>query len=284
MLVHKRDEAVYEGSSIIPRGHEISAWPTLAAPHVERPGLRDLLDEIMKRRICLVTGAAGWGKSTALAAWADKSRTAWLTLDADDARLGRFAYRLLLALRPYLTGLPVDAAVGLDAGEDEQLLRFLPATICNWIQAQVRGDFVLVLDDLQELPSACTTARFVERVCRQPSNVLHMVLVSRDEPPFSLERLRGRGLVAEIDASQLAFDVVEVAALLRATVGDDPPGLAGRLHEATAGWPAAARLAAERLRGVGAAQRPRLLERLSRPSGPLRAYLIEEVLDRRARA
>lgn len=260
------------------REHMTEAWPTLAAPRVERPAIHGLLDEVVNRRVCLVRAAAGWGKTTALAAWADGNHTAWLTLGADDVQLGAFAHRLLLALKPYVR-LPIEA-VDPDAGDDELLLRSLPMTVCSWIDAQLSGDLVLVIDDLQELPPACTTARVVAGLCQHPSNALHVVLVSRNDPPFSLARLWGRGLVAEINAAQLAFDAAEVAVLLQATVGGDPPGLAARLQAATAGWPAVTRLAVEMLRGVDPVQRPRLVEHMCRLNGPLRGFLAEEVLNR----
>ena len=52
------------------------------------------------------------------------------------------------------------------------------------------------------------------------------------------------------------------------------------LHEATAGWPAAVRLAAEALRTVPASERVARLDRILRPGGPVAAYLAEEAIAR----
>lgn len=109
---------------------------------------------------------------------------------------------------------------------------------------------------------------------------LHVVLSSRTEPPFQIQRLRGQGQVLELDASELAFDSDEIAALLELSLGPEARTLARRLHELTEGWPAAVRLAVHALGQAGAEWRLDALEGLHRPEGPLLDYLAEEVLDR----
>ncbi|HEX2289012.1 MAG TPA: hypothetical protein VHH53_02165, partial [Pseudonocardiaceae bacterium] len=96
--------------------------------------------------------------------------------------------------------------------------------------------------------------------------------------PFSIQRLRGRGLVAEIQATDLAFDLANVDALLRKTVGRDPPGLSKRVWEQTGGWPAAVHCAVEMLRGVGPDQRLAAVRQLSLPGQRFHDYLAEEVI------
>lgn len=80
-----------------------------------------------------------------------------------------------------------------------------------------------------------------------------------------MQRLRGHGLVSEIHAPDLAFDVADVEALLRKTVGKNPPGLSRRVWEHTDGWPTAVHCAVEILRGVQADQRLDAVGRLSEP-------------------
>ncbi len=107
---------------------------------------------------------------------------------------------------------------------------------------------------------------------------LRLVLISRRELPFSLQRERGRGQVAEIHAPDLAFDVADVNALLSKTVGKDPPGLSRRVWELTGGWATAAHCAVEMLRGVAVDQRLDTVARLVHPGERLHGYLAEEVI------
>ena len=53
------------------------------------------------------------------------------------------------------------------------------------------------------------------------SQQLHVVLSGRADPPFRIQRLRGQGQVLELDASQLAFSVDEVANLLALSLDAD---------------------------------------------------------------
>jgi LuxR family maltose regulon positive regulatory protein len=193
--------------------------PQLPAFHVARPTLYDQLDVATKRRICLVIAAAGWGKTTALAAWAGTSRTAWLTLDAADAHLGALVPRLQAALRPHLPDLSREVGTP-DPDDDGRAWEPLLADVCDRLDGQLRDDLVVVLDNFQELAATSPAVRFVAGLCRQPPEALHIVLSSRVEPPFSVERLRGQGHVTDIDATHLGFDVDDVAALLRTTIGD----------------------------------------------------------------
>ncbi len=152
------------------------------------------------------------------------------------------------------------------------------AAICFWLHSFLSREVVLVFDDLHGLAPDSEAACVVESLCKRAPDRLHLVLISRSELPFSLQRLRGRGLVAEIHAPDLAFDVADVNALLSKTVGSDPPGLSRRVWEHTGGWAAAVHCTVEMLRGVGADQRMNAVGRLSNPGERFHGYLAEEVI------
>ncbi len=103
------------------------------------------------------------------------------------------------------------------------------------------------------------------------------VLASRVEPPFPIERLRGRGQLFGFDASMLAFSVGEVEVLLGSLARES---LADELHALTSGWPAAVALAVDAVRHATEDEHDRVLARLRRPGGPLFAYLAEEAFAR----
>src|SRR5262249_52993216 len=137
---------------------------------------------------------------------------------------------------------------------------------------------ILVLDDVHGVQPDSDAARVVESLCQRVPDHLHLVLISRCELPFSLQRLRGRGLVTEIHAPDLAFDVGDVETLLRKTVGNDPPGLARQVWEHTGGWATALHCAVEMLRTARTDQRLAVAELLSHPGERFYDYLAEEVI------
>ncbi len=241
--------------------------------HVERPSIEALLDRAASCRISVVIGAPGWGKTTAVASWSRGRPSAWLRHEDHEG----IAERLLSSLSAVLTAhLP--APIEQVPPQDTDQVESVAAAICHWMQTSLHTDLVLVLDDLHGVQPDSDAARVVKTLCQRAPERVHLVLISRGELPFSLQRLRGRGLVKEIYAPDLAFDVIDVEALLRRTVGKHPAGLARRVWERTRGWPAAVHCAVEMLRGVGSDQRLAAVARLSHPGERFHAYLAEEVL------
>jgi ATP/maltotriose-dependent transcriptional regulator MalT/DNA-binding SARP family transcriptional activator len=244
-----------------------------------REGLQARLACLSRRRLTTVVAGAGFGKSTLVAEWARATDSAWYGLDARDASLPVFARGLGDALRLDL-GRPERLALETGRGQsgDEQArAESLAGMICEALETRDDDLTALVLDDVQELEGATASARLIEAVCRQAPAGFHLVLCSRLDPPFPIERLRGRGQVGEIDASMLSFSLEEIAALLAPATGAPPADLAAIVLDVTAGWPAAVRLAVDVLGAAEPSESDRVLERLRRPEGPLFSYLAEEV-------
>jgi ATP/maltotriose-dependent transcriptional regulator MalT/DNA-binding SARP family transcriptional activator len=263
--------------------------PAAPSSTLPRAALQARLDEAPRRRLTTIVAGAGFGKSTLLATWSARHEVAWYTLDADDATLSRLGRGIVDALRVRVPDLPADLAAapgtarGPDAGADARARAdAFAAALSEALHERLRRPVGLVLDDLHELAAAEPALRVIEALGRQAPPCLYLVLVSRAELPFSIDRLRGQGQVLELGAGDLAFDRGEVDALLRAELGGD--GLAATLHAATDGWPAAVRLACEAIRGLPAEERPAAVERLRRPGGALFGYLAREVLAQEAPA
>jgi ATP/maltotriose-dependent transcriptional regulator MalT/DNA-binding SARP family transcriptional activator len=252
---------------------------------VDRPELRARLDEVTGRRLTTVVAGAGFGKSTLLAGWALGVRPAWYALHPEDEALATFLPGLLDALRLQLPGLPagVSTVLGRSLGPDvDDLVRAddVAAVLGELLDRELRADLVLVIDDVHELPPGGPSARLLEGLCRHAPPGLHIVLVSRVDPPFPVSRLRGRGQLLELDGALLRFTEADTARLLAGALGPDAARLAGPVWEMTGGWPAATCLAAEALRlrrpAGGPADHAAGLAALNRPGGPLFAYLAEE--------
>jgi ATP/maltotriose-dependent transcriptional regulator MalT len=264
-----------EGDSVAPCAGPDPAGP--ADERVERPSVDELLDRAAKRRICVVIGAAGWGKTTAVAAWSRNRPTAWLRYEHPEDDAERLLAGLLRALRAHVPAPTQDMAAGDGAGDAERVGSSV-AAICAWLHSALTKELILVLDDLHGLQPDSDAAGIVESLCQRAPELLRLVLISRRDLPFSLQRLRGRGLVTEIHAPDLAFEVADVEALLRKTVGKEPPGLSRRVWEHTGGWAAAVHRAVEMVRVVGVDQRLTAVEQLSHPGQRFHSYLAEEVI------
>jgi DNA-binding SARP family transcriptional activator/tetratricopeptide (TPR) repeat protein len=252
------------------------AEPDLSAPaeeRIDRPSIDELLDRAVKRRICVVVGAAGWGKTTAVATWSRGCSVAWVRYEDHEGDADRLVAGLVEAFRTRISvPAPTEVIAAADQGGSSM------AAICFWLRGCLSKDLVVVLDDLHGLRPDSDAARVLETLCRRAPDRLHLILISRCELPFSVQRLRGRGLVMEIHAPDLAFDVADVEALLGKTVGQDPPGLSRRVWELTSGWPAAVHCVVEMLRIVEVDRRLEAVEQLSHPGESFHHYLAEEVI------
>ncbi len=256
--------------------------PAVPPSTLARPRLESRLDGALDRRLTLVSAGAGFGKSTLVASWAARVNSAWYALSAEDQEALLLADGLLQALRLREPNLP-EELIGLDSArgpeaEADALVRVEAAAslICEGLAKRLGRDLVLVVEDVHELDNAVASVHLLERLCREAPPGLHLVLTSRAELPFGIERLRGRGQVLEVRAAELAFTEDEVAALLPA----DSIDLAAEVRAVTDGWPAAVRLAGEALESVPAQERDSALARVRRSGGPLYSYLAAEVFER----
>jgi ATP/maltotriose-dependent transcriptional regulator MalT/DNA-binding SARP family transcriptional activator len=250
-----------------------------AAPVLLRPRLQERLDESFGKRLTTVVAGAGYGKTTLLAAWRADVACAWCALSPRDGAVDHLAERIVGALRSLVPAAPLaleSAGSAHDAAAREtDRAESVAGLLCDRLRDALAHDVVLVLDDVDELPAKSGGAHFVKAICRHAPPLLHVVIASRTQPPFSIQRLRGRGGVLELTSADLAFTRDEVRELADRVLGDRREAAAWRLHADTGGWPAAVVLALEAIRTTPEPEV--LLNRLARPNGPLHAYLAEEV-------
>jgi ATP/maltotriose-dependent transcriptional regulator MalT/DNA-binding SARP family transcriptional activator len=256
-----------------------AAAPVVPRWAIRRPALEKILDGAIEGRLTTVVAGPGFGKTTLLASWAKRQPCArWYSLGREDRALATLARGLAEALG--IDSPALSSVLGShrgSGGEERTRAETIGVLLSEALEARADAKVAIVLDDVQELARGSPAARLIETLVRAGPQALHLTLSSRSPPPFSIERLRGRGQAATLEPALLAFSVGEVDALVAASLGIPEPQLARQLHELTSGWPAAVRLALEALRSAPPADRPAVLDRVSLPGGSLFAYLAEEV-------
>jgi DNA-binding SARP family transcriptional activator len=252
---------------------------------LHRPRLEHLLDLGSERRLTTVVADAGFGKSTLLAAWARGKRVAWHTVTQSDRDPAAMAAGLVRAISLELPGIGeaigdvFEIGRGPQAAADEgRRAEALAGAISAALEPLLVDDLVLVLDDLDVLGRRDAAIRLVASLCRQAPRRFHLMMSSRSDPTFLVERLRLQGQVMSISGRELACTEAETSELLGLILGDDPGQLGQQLHKATAGWPAAIRLAGEALARAEPSARPGMLDRLVRTGDPVVGYFVEQVL------
>ena len=249
---------------------------TLPVALVSRSVLLDRLTEGAGRRLTVVVGSAGAGKSVLLSSWAaarPPGLTAWLSCDRADADPVRFWAGFIEALRTVAPGCGANA-VGRLAMESV-VSADVTASIAH-DAAKLPDGSAIIIDDFHV--AAATVSRDMTDLIEQwPAETVQLVLASRSDPPVRLHRLRMSGELCEIRDRDLAFSLAESRDLLAnfgVEVGADE---LTRLHERSEGWAAALQMAALTLRGT--TDPVRLARALDIGSYPIAEYFIAEVLN-----
>ena len=136
---------------------------------------------------------------------------------------------------------------------------------------------VAVLDDAHEITDR-RVWRDLERLSSDSPPWLHWVIITRVDPPLSVQRLRLQGRLAQIRSADLAFDVDETMALMQWFGLEIPPDATRRLVTWSEGWAAALCLAARTMLSEDPHSRP--WERLQASESFVMDFLVQEVFER----
>jgi LuxR family maltose regulon positive regulatory protein len=224
--------------------------PPIRSKQIARPRLSDLIHRGLDRALILVSAPAGYGKTTLVSSWLKDKKipSAWLSLDGGDNDPIRFLQYLLAALVPIAPAIEGDLfgmLQGIQPAQFENVINLLANEL-----ASSPNPFVLVLDDFHVLHSEAVlkmTSYLLEHMPPQ----MHLVILTRIDPPLPLARLRVRDQLLDIRAEQLRFTQEEVAAFLNEAMGvtlsaNDLSALEAR----TEGWIASLQLAALSMQGI----------------------------------
>jgi len=251
--------------------------PRLRADRVERTALIDRLERgrLAGHRLTLVSGPAGYGKTTLLADWLQSRKVpfAWLGLDGSMDEPST----LLGVLGAAIAGLPVGSrhevrrpvgVLGVPSVEAlEPLLKDFAAP---------GPSLVIVLDDFHAITKE-SVHELVEYLIEHAPRRLHIAISTREDPPFRLPRLRARDELTEIRAEDLRFSVDEVRDFFARSMDLPLSETAVELLAArTEGWVAGLQLAGLSLRP--AADRMGAVARFSGTDRYILDYLVDEVL------
>lgn len=220
------------------------SMPRVGHDLVTRPRVVALFVTTSATRLVVLSAPPGFGKTSAVVDWlrADGRTAAWLSLDEADNDAGRIV--------PYLV-----AAIGGRTVPSADLARVHPVDPDDLVAGLVAlleepdAPKVLVLDDFHVLQDR-TVLTIVEGLVTHLPEDHVIVIVTREDPPLRLSRLRAAGELVELRAEHLGFTEAEADAFFRRRMALALPAEAVHaLTESTEGWPAILQLAALSLAG-----------------------------------
>lgn len=252
--------------------------PRIGTHHVPRTALLAQLKRMHHCTLALVTGAAGYGKTTLLAQWRQErlkagAEVAWVSLTAEDKGYTAFCTAFLEGMRR----LGIDVDINLLREDNSASTVHATSAIIVDAAAMLSKELYLIVDDYHcvEAPHA---HKLIQKLLDQGPANLHLVLASRVNPPLSLSRLRVMDQVVEVEGAELPFDLAETRAFVEANLGPQKINAdeLSLIHDLTSGWPSCLQLIVIMLKNRPATRS--ILNDLVWRSNDLQTYLREEVL------
>jgi serine/threonine-protein kinase PknK len=264
---------------------------------VVRPRLLEILRAGGRRRLVIIHGPAGFGKSTLAAQWQAELterdyRVAWIGIDRDDDNEVWLLAHLVQAIRRVLP----EIGAGLEQVLEERSAEAVPyaiATLIDEIHACGRT-VVMVVEDWHRITDA-GAQRAMDALLDNGCHHLRFVITTREPSGLPLSRLRVRDELVEIGAHELRLTPAETRQILVERNGFElTDAQLERIRAATGGWPAAIQLMSLSLRAriqgasddevpeqdsVAGSDPETLIGRLSGGYETIGEYLAENILD-----
>ncbi|MCO5194351.1 MAG: LuxR C-terminal-related transcriptional regulator, partial [Anaerolineae bacterium] len=197
----------------------------------------------------------------------------WLSLDSEDSDPARFLLYLTAGLQKLHAELG-KTALHASQSEPPPPLKAVISALINEI-GSMSHQIILVLDDYHLIKNDAIHNALAYLLEHQPVQ-LHLVIITREDPPIPLPRWRARRELTEIRESDLRFTLDEIAALLNDQLHLDlTPQQIEILGSKTEGWISGLQLAALSLHGQE--DTDHFLDSFAGSNRFILDYLIEEV-------
>ena len=187
--------------------------PRLRPDTVIRQRLIGLLDQGLHRKLTLISGSTGYGKTTLVSDWLSKCdrQVAWLSLDERDNDIASFLSYLVAALRNHISFHEWHVTDLLQSPQSPPLPSIISVLINDISRLAI--PIVLVLDDYHVIHSKSIHDAVSMLLEHMPSN-LHIVILTREEPELYLTTMRVKNEVNDIGVMDLRFNDEEIASYL----------------------------------------------------------------------
>ena len=178
--------------------------PRIPSDLVCRDRLHELLAKNPGRPFTLVSAPAGYGKSTLVAHWLTAANLpgTWFSLEESDNDVRQFLTYVIAAVRK-LSRKSCGTTLSLLRAPELPPLALLREQLSNDLDA-IRKPFLLVLDDFHRVDRT-EVHEIINHLLDLPPRSLHLVIVTRHDPPVELNKLRADGRMVDVRERDLRF-------------------------------------------------------------------------------
>jgi ATP/maltotriose-dependent transcriptional regulator MalT/two-component SAPR family response regulator len=196
--------------------------PRSVSELLARPRLTEKLQANLNAPVTLVAADAGCGKTTLIADFirSQTRQTVWYQLDHTDADPFIFLGYISHGIKNFAPAFGETILPYLTEATDE-LLRFPERAVdllLNEILSTLEQPFILVLDDYHHIGRETPVHQLVDRLLLYSSDMLHIIITTRDLPPLAMMRRRAQSAALVLTREDLLFNDEEVRQLFRQTL------------------------------------------------------------------
>jgi ATP/maltotriose-dependent transcriptional regulator MalT/DNA-binding SARP family transcriptional activator len=175
--------------------------------------------------LTLIAADAGCGKTTLIADFIrhQERKFVWYQLDHTDADPYTFIGYVTNGIKGIAPEFGETLLSYLNEAKDE-LLQYPERAVdllLNEIFDAIEQPFILVLDDYHHIGRETVVHKLVDRLLQYSSDLLHIIITTRDIPPLAIMRHRARSAALVITREDLLFTDGEVRDLFKNTLDVD---------------------------------------------------------------
>jgi len=217
--------------------------PQLPNDLIPRQKLIDYANKNITRPLTLVSAGGGFGKSTFVSSWLNKTpyKNAWFSIDENDNDLRVFLTYFTAAIQNEIPnfGQRINSII---------LTPSIPPinVIINGLindLSELPDLFILALDDLHLINNK-EIFQILAQLLKFPPKFFHLVLITRIDPPLPLTQLRSKNMMKDIRASHLRVTSNEIELFVTHWIKQkNIAGIVNLLEKKLDGWITGLRLA-----------------------------------------
>jgi LuxR family maltose regulon positive regulatory protein len=199
--------------------------PILKESVILRPRLVSLLKNNFNKKLIHVVADAGYGKTTLLTQFINELKIPyiWYQIDKSDQEIDIFIHYLIEGTRRYFPEFGKRTLSVLNHTTGREInLEVLIGTFINELLEVSEQKLLFFFDDLQEIYGFQQVISGLKYLLNNIPPHVSIIIATRGNPPFSLDRLHFKNEILHIDQEDLKFSKGEIKSLCKQVGGFNP--------------------------------------------------------------